>query len=75
MEKIISKMMWLLKRKNNLSNLINDLGGRDHKEFTEFLKKNPQFVNTAKNFHLWKESMLKADDPKFIEDPQAARGP
>lgn len=69
MDKIISKVMWLLKRKNTLNNVLNDLGGRDHKEFTEFLKNNPQFVNTAKNFHLWKENMLKTDDPKFIEDP------
>lgn len=58
--------MWLLKRKNTLNNVLNDLGGRDHKEFTEFLKNNPQFVNTAKNFHLWKENMLKTDDPKLI---------
>jgi hypothetical protein len=54
MDKIISKLMWLLRRKDTFTNIVNDLGGRDHREFTEFLKKNPQFVNTAKNFHAWK---------------------
>ena len=54
MDKIISKVMWLLRRKDTFTNIVNDLGGRDHREFTEFLKKNQQFVNTAKNFHVWK---------------------
>lgn len=66
MDKIISKLMWLVKRRNTFTNVVNDLGGKDHREFTEFLKKNPQFVNAAKSFHLWKQDLLKQDDSKLI---------
>lgn len=75
MEKLISRVMWLLKQKNKMSNIASSIHVKDHEQFTNFLKSNAQFVNAAKAFHSWKEQMFKVDNSKIIEDVKRSRGP
>lgn len=59
MEKLISRLSWLLKQKGRVNDVSNMFSIKDDQQFTQYLKSNPQFVQKAKDFHKWKESLLK----------------
>jgi len=51
MKNIISRLLWLLKQKNNLTSISQHLKAGDNPELTKFLKGNHHFVRVAKTFH------------------------